>query len=519
MTIFLETERLLLKPIEQADFDNLFALRSDPEVMKYTEQGAQTKEEVQSFIDITIPFQKKYGYDICSVFEKASGRFVGSAGLFRAENATQQPDIEIGYSFLKKYWGKGYATEVVKALIQWGFEDLPVTKLVAFTDHENIASHRVLQKCGMVKVEIEQEDLSKYEIYKNDSIELVPYNTEWQALAQLEIKQLRTQLPDNHIIDIQHVGSTAIPGIRAKPIIDLQIAVDSLAAIKQKAILNLKALGYKYWQDNPDLERMFFVKGMPPFGNKRTHHVHIVEPASRHWREKIQFRDYLLSHPEAAQEYEKLKMQLAKQHTHDREKYTDTKSHFVNSILQKANVSQNDQSPFIIFLTGASGAGKTTLINHFTNTISDKSKSIICLHFDSIGVPTLDEMIKEYGSTSEWQKAMTYHWVYKLINDYQNKKLVILEGQVNLDFIVSAFEGFNCNQYKIILAHCNNITRHKRLHHDRNQPELINENMDNWAEFLKQQAIAKNVAILDTTKLDADEMAGEFRKLAGIEMD
>lgn len=269
----------------------------------------------------------------------------------------------------------------------------------------------------------------KSESDKNDSIELVPYNPEWSKLAELEIKKLRALLPENHILDIQHVGSTAIPGIYAKPVIDIQIAVDSLVAIKQIAINNLKSSGYVYWYDNPDQERMFFVKGMPPFGDKRTHHVHIVEPASRHWQEKIQFRNYLLSHPEAAQEYEKLKMQLANQHIYDREKYTDAKTKFVNDILYKSKEISHSfrQNPIIVFLTGASGAGKTSILDAFTK--KNTSSAIACLHFDDIGVPAEQKMIAVYGSGSEWQKAMTYHWIKKLLNEYQNKKLIILEGR------------------------------------------------------------------------------------------
>lgn len=72
---------------------------------------------------------------------------------------------------------------------------------------------------------------------------------------------------------------------------------------------------------------------MPRFGERRTHHVHIVEPSSKHWLGKIRFRDYLIAHPEVAREYEAMKKQLAEQYTHDREKYTEEKSDFVNKIL------------------------------------------------------------------------------------------------------------------------------------------------------------------------------------------
>lgn len=167
----------------------------------------------------------------------------------------------------------------------------------------------------------------------NDGIELVPYDPRWSEMAKTEIKILRAALPPNSILDIQHVGSTAIPGILAKPIIDIQIAVASLPAIKQIAIDTLKTLDYQYWAENPDPERMFFVKGMPPFGERRTHHVHIVEPSSKHWLGKIRFRDYLIAHSEVAREYEELKKKLAQQYPQDREKYTEEKSDFVNKIL------------------------------------------------------------------------------------------------------------------------------------------------------------------------------------------
>jgi GrpB-like predicted nucleotidyltransferase (UPF0157 family)/GTPase SAR1 family protein len=461
-----------------------------------------------------LSYQDKHGHSMCSVFEKESGAFIGQAGLFHIGFFDKQPEIEIGYRLYKKYWGKGYGTEVAKALINWGFKHLPVSKIVAFVHPDNTASQQILKKSGMINLGIQNcyyGNLVKYEIYKDDSIELIPYRAEWLNMAEEEIKRLQDILPTQHILDVQHVGSTAIPDIQGKPIIDIQIAVDSLIAMKPIAITTLKNLGYEYWSDNPDTERMFFVKGMPPFGDKRTHHVHIVEPASRHWQEKIQFRDYLLSHPEVAREYEGLKLQLANQHVYDREKYTDAKTQFINNVLKKASItSLNKKVPFVIFLTGASGAGKTTLVNAFSHQSHDQS--IVCLHFDSIGVPSVEEMISVYGSPSEWQKAMMYHWAQKIIRDYQNKSLLIIEGQVNLDYIVYAFAGFNIHPYKIILVHCNNATRHHRLHLDRNQPELINDDMDKWAEFLKKQALEKNVTILDTSIMNTNEMIDVFKE-------
>lgn len=165
-------------------------------------------------------------------------------------------------------------------------------------------------------------------------------------------------------------------------------------------------------------------------------------------------------------------------------------------------------NPYIIFLTGASGAGKTSLLN----SISHDFPSVKCFHFDSVGVPSEEEMIRQYGSPSERQKAMTFYWVNKLTKEHVEKKLIIIEGQVNLAFIASAFEQVKFPQYKIILVHCDDTTRHERLHTHRNQSELINENMDNWANYLRKQAIDMNVTILDTTSMSIKDMSDWFKK-------
>lgn len=340
MTLLLETDRLFLKLTEYSDLEHLIALRSDPEVMKYIGDGlTQSREQVENFLNSTVKYQDKNGFGFCSVFEKRSGEFIGQAGLFHLGFNEDQAEIEIAYRLHKKYRGNGFAIELVKALIQWGFSHLSIKRLVAVVHPENMRSLKVLEKAGMTytgKIIVNGNEMPCYETYKNDGVEIVSYNSQWPKMAADEIKKIRDLFSINSIIDIQHVGSTAIPGLSAKPIIDLQIAVESLTKIKRIAIENLKKLNYEYWHTNPDPERMFFVKGMPPFGEKRTHHVHIVEPTSKHWHEKILFRDYLIAHPEAIKEYEKLKQRLAMQYRYDREKYTTSKTDFIREILRRA---------------------------------------------------------------------------------------------------------------------------------------------------------------------------------------
>ena len=137
------------------------------------------------------------------------------------------------------------------------------------------------------------------------------------------------------IVGIEHFGSTAVPGLAAKPIIDILIAVRSLARAKITMIEPILALGYVYWSENPKTDRMFFVKGMPPYGERRTHHVHITEPDGEMWQRRLAFRDYLRANPDEARRYEALKRDLAARFPADREAYTGAKTGTVEAIYLK----------------------------------------------------------------------------------------------------------------------------------------------------------------------------------------
>jgi GrpB-like predicted nucleotidyltransferase (UPF0157 family) len=110
-------------------------------------------------------------------------------------------------------------------------------------------------------------------------------------------------------------------------------SVRSLKQAKDK-IPDLEAIGYAYWEDNPDKDRLFFVRGLPPNG-PRTHHIHIVEPGQEP-DDKVIFRDFLRTHPEEAKTYLRLKQELARDHAEDREAYTNAKTAYVSSILARA---------------------------------------------------------------------------------------------------------------------------------------------------------------------------------------
>jgi len=175
-----------------------------------------------------------------------------------------------------------------------------------------------------------------------DEITLVDYNPQWPEQFRAEAARIQAALGDS-VVAVEHFGSTAVPGLAAKPVIDLLVAVRSLPEARTRAVPALEALGYAYWADDPAPDRLFFVKGLPPNG-PRTHHVHVVDLSVSHdprldeftFADRLLFRDYLRTHSEEAERYANLKRDLATRFTEDREAYTQGKTEYIYSIMQRA---------------------------------------------------------------------------------------------------------------------------------------------------------------------------------------
>jgi len=178
---------------------------------------------------------------------------------------------------------------------------------------------------------------------KKDNIVIEDYDQNWPRLAKQEINKILGVITDDNLVDIQHIGSTSIPMARAKPIIDIYIGVKSIDIAKQQYIDPIVSLGYVYWDENPNANKLFFVKGMPPYGEKRTHHIHVVKYGSDYWRDRIAFRNYLRLHPGDVQRYNELKIKLALDYQHDREAYTEAKNQFIVYILQCAGIKEGGE--------------------------------------------------------------------------------------------------------------------------------------------------------------------------------
>ncbi|HEX8907484.1 MAG TPA: GrpB family protein, partial [Longimicrobiaceae bacterium] len=147
-------------------------------------------------------------------------------------------------------------------------------------------------------------------------VRVVPHRAEWAELFAREAARLRAGL-GGRVLAIEHVGSTSVPGLDAKPILDLAASVASLADARA-LIPALAELGYEHKDDPETPDRLYFVRGAPEL---RTHHLSLAEPGSRFWREHLLFRDLLRADPVLVREYANLKRELMRDHAGDRPAY------------------------------------------------------------------------------------------------------------------------------------------------------------------------------------------------------
>ncbi len=161
---------------------------------------------------------------------------------------------------------------------------------------------------------------------EGDLVEVVPYDLKWPLMFQEEKKALERTFPG---IPIEHIGSTAVPGLMAKPVIDIMLLVPEVPD-RCEYESKLHSLGYEFVLKD-DSGRLFFRKGHP-----RTHHLHIVQMGGTEALKHLTFRDYLISHPETASEYVRLKLELAHRFRHDRSRYVEGKSEFIEKVTEKA---------------------------------------------------------------------------------------------------------------------------------------------------------------------------------------
>ncbi|RCW76874.1 GrpB family protein [Saliterribacillus persicus] len=165
----------------------------------------------------------------------------------------------------------------------------------------------------------------------NPVVHLSDYNSDWEKLFDFEKKQIIGVIGDK-IKDIEHIGSTSIKGLLAKPIIDIMIGVDDLNLVST-FITALSEIEFEYIPKPELKDRYFFKKDS---GETSICHLHICKMNSYEWTEKLLFRDYLRENPKVAKDYALLKSELASKYKYDRPTYTKEKEPFIKEIIQIA---------------------------------------------------------------------------------------------------------------------------------------------------------------------------------------
>lgn len=173
-----ETDRLILRPLEENDVDSIFAMRSDPEVMRFIREP-QNRAESINWVELVSSRWATDKIGFCALIEKQTGEFVGWCGLWQLK---ESGELEIGYAIARDAWGKGFATEAASFFLQYAFEKLKPDKIVAVAEPENASSRRVMEKIGMEFVRFGKfynRDLVQYAIGKED----------WEKLKCLDEKK------------------------------------------------------------------------------------------------------------------------------------------------------------------------------------------------------------------------------------------------------------------------------------------------------------------------------------------
>lgn len=159
--------------------------------------------------------------------------------------------------------------------------------------------------------------------------------------------------------------------------------------------------------------------------------------------------------------------------------------------------------PQLLFVLGASGAGKTTAVR----TLDHRGlPGVQCYYFDTIGVPSAEEMERVWGGGERWQESATRWWIERLVANPDGARVAVLDGQTRPEFIRTHAVPSGAT-FRVVLLDCDAAVRTARLRDGRGQPELATDRMEQWASFLRREATEQQLPIIDTSRLSAAAVA------------
>lgn len=164
----LETRRLILRHQTLSDLDDLYALYCDPEIVKYIPDAPRNYEETREELEWHMnghPRHPEYG--LWATIHKETGKFIGRCGLL-PWTIDGQDEVEVAYLISKAYWGQGLGTEAAQAILDYGFNQLNLTRLVCLIDQDNLASIKVAEKIGMAFEKASEDEIGPFWLYSRN---------------------------------------------------------------------------------------------------------------------------------------------------------------------------------------------------------------------------------------------------------------------------------------------------------------------------------------------------------------
>ena len=330
----LRTERLELREMMPENFNDLCTMLCDEKVM-YAWEHAFSPGEVQEWIARNL---KRYRTDGCGywlAFERASGECVGQIGLIEEEIFGVR-HLGIGWILARRHWHRGYAAEGARACLDYAFRKRNAPRVVADIRPGNAASSRVAEKLGMKPQGVYEKHYNgkimphRLFVISTPQVAISEYDPRWpDAFARLS--ELLAPLVRRFGGRIEHVGSTGVPDLAAKPVIDADyIPADFSAwpAIRKA----LEQYGFFHRGDGGLPGREMFTESLRL---EFRHHFYCCNPDSPHLKNHLKLRDYLRTHPESARRYGALKKKLAAEFPEDIDSYCAGKSALLAEFLEK----------------------------------------------------------------------------------------------------------------------------------------------------------------------------------------
>jgi RimJ/RimL family protein N-acetyltransferase/GrpB-like predicted nucleotidyltransferase (UPF0157 family) len=346
-----------IRPWQMSDAADIAAIINNKKIQDNLRDGIPfpyTENDGADFINNMLNAKRGSTFAFAIIVDD---KIAGSIGAFRQENIHSRT-AELGYYVGEEYWCNGVCTTAVKLLCRYVFDNTDIIRIYAEPFAYNAASCRVLEKAGFkyegtlrsnaIKndevldmkmygfIRIPANDFSQMtlaELWQLFPIELAEYNPEWAVWYEDEKATLQGKLGDA-VKQIDHIGSTSVEGLLAKPIVDILLQVSSDCDFDWLKS-TLLADGWLLMSEriSPDIHSDWN-KGYTPSGfDERVFHLHIREVGD--WDE-LYFRDYLAAHPKEAAAYEAIKRKLAIENKYNRDAYTEAKGDFIKDCSTKA---------------------------------------------------------------------------------------------------------------------------------------------------------------------------------------